>query len=166
MRIDHSATSNPHSFPFVSKAVISCCWNSSKIDKKSKELSISNLIAISGQKPAISIAKKSISEFKIREGQEIGCYVTLRKLNMYVFFDHIINMAITRDTSFLSISESKFDNSNNLNIGFKDMSLFPQANQDKSNLTIGCNISLNIKNSRSVDDSKKLLLSLGFPVNS
>jgi large subunit ribosomal protein L5 len=120
------------------------------------------LLAISGQKPVITKARKSIAGFKLREGMSIGCMVTLRKERMYEFFDRLVNVALPRVKDFRGISGKSFDGRGNYALGIKEQIIFPEINYDKIDKVRGMNIVI-VTSAKSDEEGKALLKHLGMP---
>ena len=112
--------------PALSKIVINIGVGDATQDSKKLEEAVSELTLISGQKPIITKAKKSIATFKLREGQEIGCKVTLRGLRMYDFFDKLVSIALPRVRDFRGVSKNAFDGRGNYTLGIKEQLIFPE----------------------------------------
>ena len=117
--------------PALSKIVINIGVGDATQDSKKLEEAVSELTLISGQKPIITKAKKSIATFKLREGQEIGCKVTLRGLRMYDFFDKLVSIALPRVRDFRGVSKNAFDGRGNYTLGIKEQLIFPEIDYDK-----------------------------------
>ena len=131
--------------------------NSKIIKPAAKELSL-----IAGQKPVITKARKSISNFKLREGVPIGCMVTLRKSRMYDFYSKLINVALPRVRDFRGISGKSFDGNGNYTLGIKEHIIFPEINYDEVNKIKGLNISI-ITTANTNEEGKELLRLLNMP---
>jgi large subunit ribosomal protein L5 len=120
------------------------------------------LAAITGQKPLVTKAKKSISNFKLREGMSIGAKVTLRGAMMYEFLDRLINAALPRIRDFRGVSSSAFDGRGNYTLGIKELDIFPEIDPDKMGLNQGMNITI-VTTSKTDDEACELLKLLGMP---
>ena len=129
---------------------------------KELEGAVKDLAVISGQKPVITKAKKSIASFKVREGNPIGCKVTLRGARMYEFLDRLLNIAIPRIKDFRGMSKKSFDGRGNYTFGLKEQTIFPEINVDDIVSVKGMNITFGIS-SKSDNDSLLLLEKFGFP---
>ncbi len=148
--------------PRLVKIVLSVSLNSFNLEKK-RLLDVSrNLKLITSQQPIITKSKKSIANFKIRQGFPIGCKVTLRKKNMWNFLDKLIFIAIPRIRDFRGFSKNSFDNYANLNIGIKEHTIFPEINYEKVIYIHGLNISI-ITNTNVLKESISLLTEFYFP---
>jgi large subunit ribosomal protein L5 len=155
---------NIHQVPKIIKIVINIGIGEAKDDVKVLNIASTELAAITGQKPVICHAKKSIASFKLRKGMPIGLKVTLRNILMYEFLDKLINIAMPRIRDFRGIKTSNFDKHGNLNIGLSEQYIFPEINIDKSDKSRGMNISIVTTTKKSVQ-AKSLLEFLGFPFN-
>ncbi len=122
---------SPMQIPALSKIVINIGVGDATQDGKKLEQAVSELTQIAGQKPIITKAKKSIATFKLREGQEIGCKVTLRGLRMYDFFDKLVSISIPRVRDFRGVSKNAFDGRGNYTLGIKEQLIFPEIDYDK-----------------------------------
>ena len=131
---------NVMSIPKMEKIVISMGLGKALADKKFFEYSIKALTMISGQKPLICKAKKSVSNFKVREGDKTGLKVTLRKERMYEFMDRLINLAIPRVKDFRGLNPKAFDGRGNYSMGLDEQSVFPEIDPGRIDTTQGMNI--------------------------
>ena len=131
--------------------------NASVLDKGVEELT-----AISGQKPVITKAKKSVANFKLREGTPIGAMVTLRRKNMWYFFDRLLSIALPRVRDFRGLNERSFDGKGNYNLGLKEQIMFPEINYDKIDKVRGLGITI-VTTARNNEEGRELLRSLGMP---
>lgn len=131
--------------------------NSKFLDNAMEELAV-----IAGQRPAIAKAKKSISNFKLREGMSIGCFVTLRGWRMYEFLDRLINIAIPRVRDFRGLSDRSMDGRGNFNMGLKEQIVFPEINYDKIEKIRGMNICV-VTTAKTDEEGYELLSSFGMP---
>jgi len=122
-----------------------------------------NLITITGQKPIITKAKKSIASFNLRKGMILGCKITLRKTIMYEFLDRMINIALPRIKDFKGIKNSQFDKNGNISIGLKEQNIFPEINQIKNEKNRGLNITI-VTNTKKDIYAKKLLQTFNLPL--
>ncbi|MCV2499944.1 MAG: 50S ribosomal protein L5 [Candidatus Lightella neohaematopini] len=148
--------------PKIDKITINMGVGKSVNDKKILNNAISDLTLISGQKPVITKAKKSISNFKIRAGYPIGCKVTLRKHRMWDFVEKLLYIAIPRIRDFRGLSTRSFDGMGNYNMGIKEQIIFPEIDYNKIDQIRGLDISITT-NTKSDKNSYKLLVYLGFP---
>ena len=131
---------NPMSIPKMEKIVISMGLGKALADKKYLENAIKDLTNISGQKPLICKAKKSVSNFKVREGDKTGLKVTLRQERMYEFMDRLINLAIPRVKDFRGLNPKAFDGRGNYSMGLDEQSVFPEIDPGRIDTTQGMNI--------------------------
>jgi len=127
------------------------------IDSASAEIAL-----ITGQKPVVTRAKKSIASFKLRKGMPIGCMVTLRGDRMYEFFDRLVNVALPRVRDFRGVSKKAFDGRGNYSIGIREQIIFPEINYDKVERIQGLNVTIN-SSARNDEEAKSLLVRLGMP---
>jgi large subunit ribosomal protein L5 len=127
------------------------------IDSASAEIA-----QITGQKPVVTRAKKSIASFKLRKGMPIGCMVTLRGDRMYEFFDRLVNVALPRVRDFRGVSDKAFDGRGNYSIGVREQIIFPEINYDKVERIQGMNVTINCSAGND-EEAKSLLVKLGMP---
>ncbi len=148
--------------PRLEKIVINMGVGEAVQNDKVLEQAVEDLSLITGQRPVITRAKKSVSGFKVRQGMAIGCKVTLRGDRMYEFFDRLVNVALPRVRDFRGLSEKSFDGRGNYNFGVEEQYIFPEIDLDKSEKALGMDICI----VTSTDDDEKarfLLQGLGFP---
>jgi large subunit ribosomal protein L5 len=155
---------NPHQFPFIDKIIVSMRLGKDASDKKAIEAAINELTLITGQKPAYSKAKKSISSFKLRQGQIIGAFTTLRGRMADDFLTRLIYLALPRIRDFRGFYVKSFDADFNLTIGIKEHSIFQELTYDQIYKSRGMDITLAIKNATSVDMAFDLLRMINFPI--
>ena len=148
--------------PALSKIVINIGVGDATQDSKKLEEAVSELTLISGQKPIITKAKKSIATFKLREGQEIGCKVTLRGLRMYDFFDKLVSIALPRVRDFRGVSKNAFDGRGNYTLGVKEQLIFPEIDYDKVAKVRGMDIVI-VTTAKNDAEAYTLLDLLGMP---
>ncbi len=148
--------------PRVEKVVISMGIGKATQDKKFLELAKKDLALISGQQPAACKAKKSVSNFKVRQGQETGLKVTLRGVRMYEFLDRLINLAIPRVRDFRGLDPNSFDGRGNYSMGLGEQSVFPEINPAKVEFQQGMNITLTTT-ARTDEEARRLLVLFGMP---
>jgi len=153
---------NPHQVPCVEKVVINTCVGSSSDVKQALEDAKAELSLITGQKPAETRAKKSISNFKLRDKQAIGAKVTLRGARMYEFLERLIKTALPRIRDFRGISPKAFDGQGNYTLGVTDQSIFPEVELDKIKRNVGFDITIVTSATTNVE-AKALLVELGVP---
>ena len=133
-------------------------------DSKKINAAVDDLTLISGQKPSITQAKKSIAGFKLRKGMNIGCKVTLRKERMYEFLDRLITIALPRVRDFKGLSKKSFDGKGNYSLGLKEQIVFPEINYDKIDKVRGLDVSIVTSASNDLD-ALQLLKGFNFPFN-
>ncbi|PKN00363.1 MAG: 50S ribosomal protein L5 [Elusimicrobia bacterium HGW-Elusimicrobia-2] len=148
--------------PRLEKIVISCSHNAAKEDAKYLDEAVAQIERITGQKAKRTRTRKAISNFKTKEGQPIGCAVTLRRYRMWEFMDRFINIAVPRMRDFRGLSKKSFDKAGNYSIGLKDIAIFPEMQIRKVTKTVGVGITFCIKAS-SVDEAVTYLGMLGVP---
>jgi len=153
---------NVMQIPRMEKIVINIGVNEAKLDTKYMDASINELTIISGQKPMLKRAKKSIAGFKLREGQPVGCCVTLRGAKMWEFLDRLISIALPRIKDFQGVSKKGFDGRGNYNLGLKEQLLFPEIDFDKVIRQRGMNISF-VTTAKADEEAQALLRELGMP---
>ena len=153
---------NVMQIPRMEKIVINIGVNEAKLDTKYMDASINELTIITGQKPMLKRAKKSIAGFKLREGQPVGCCVTLRGAKMWEFLDRLINIALPRIKDFQGVSKKGFDGRGNYNLGLKEQLLFPEIDFDKVIRQRGMNISF-VTTAKADEEAQALLKELGMP---
>lgn len=135
------------------------------VNAKMMDSAVAELAAITGQRPAIKRAKKSISNFKLRAGMPIACMVTLRKDRMYEFFDRLVNIAIPRIRDFRGVSPKGFDGRGNYTLGITEQVIFPEINYDKIEKLRGMNITI-VTTAKTDEEGQELLKAMGMPFRS
>jgi large subunit ribosomal protein L5 len=152
---------NLHQIPRMEKIVVnmgvSASLEKSAIDDAAKDLAL-----ITGRKPAVSKSRHSIANFKLREGQPIGCRVTLRRDAMYEFFDRLVATALPRIRDFRGLSTRSFDGRGNYSVGISDQTIFPEIELDKIKRTQGMDITI-VTSARNNDEAMDLLKMMGMP---
>jgi large subunit ribosomal protein L5 len=148
--------------PRVTKITLNMGLSEAVSDKKVIENAVGDMTKIAGQKAVVTVAKKAIAGFKIREGYPIGCMVTLRGQKMYEFLDRFITIALPRVRDFRGISGKAFDGRGNYNIGVKEQIIFPEIEYDKVDALRGLNISVTTS-AKSDEEAKALLSAFKFP---
>ncbi len=148
--------------PKLDKIVINMCVGEATKNPKLIEIAVAELTQITGQKPVIARAKKAISNFKLREGMPIGCYVTLRREKMWAFIDRLVNLALPRVRDFKGVSSKGFDGRGNYNMGLKEQIVWPEINFDRVDQTRGMNITI-CTTANNDDQGRALLTALGVP---
>jgi large subunit ribosomal protein L5 len=148
--------------PRIEKIVLNMGVGEAVADKKVMDNAVADMAKITGQKPLVTKARKSIAVFKIRAGYPVGCKVTLRGRRMYEFLDRLVNVAMPRIRDFRGISGRAFDGSGNYNIGVKEQIIFPEIEYDKIDAIRGMNITITT-NARNDAEAKALLSAFRFP---
>ncbi|MFB0526771.1 MAG: 50S ribosomal protein L5 [bacterium] len=148
--------------PRIDKIVINMGVSAAKEDIKVLDEAVQELATITGQKPIVTRAKKSISNFKLRKGMPIGCKVTLHGAMMYEFLDRLINTALPRVRDFRGVSLDGFDGQGNYNLGIQEHIIFPEINVDKVGKTKGLNVSI-VTTAKNKDEAYELLSLFGMP---
>lgn len=148
--------------PRIDKIVINIGVSTAKEDIKVLDEAVEELATITGQKPIVTRAKKSISNFKLRKGMPIGCKVTLHGAMMYEFLDRLINVALPRVRDFRGISHDGFDGQGNYNLGIQEHVIFPEINIDKVGKIKGMNVSI-VTTAKNIDEAYELLSLFGMP---
>jgi len=149
--------------PKIDKVVVNMGVGDAIQDPRYMESAQAELTQITGQKPAIRKARKSISNFKVREGANIGCMVTLRGKRMYEFMDRLLNVAIPRVRDFRGVSKNGFDKQGNYTLGLREQTIFPEININNVTRVRGMNVTFVVKNARNTDESRELLRKFGMP---
>ena len=148
--------------PCVDKIVVNMGVGDSITNSKALDDAVSEMGQLTGQKPIITKAKKSIANFKLREGMPIGCKVTLRGQKMYEFLDKLVNIALPRVRDFQGVSKKSFDGRGNYTLGVKEQLIFPEINYDKVNRVRGMDIVI-VTTAKSDLEGLELLGQLGMP---
>lgn len=148
--------------PRLNKIVVNVGVGEAVEDSKNIDFAVNDLATIAGQKPRINRAKKSISNFKLREGMPIGCSVTLRKWRMYEFLERFINIAVPRIRDFRGLTDKAFDGRGNYTIGIKEQIIFPEIDYDKVDKVRGMNITF-VTDAKTDEEAYALLAALGMP---
>lgn len=153
---------NPHQVPQIKKIVVNCCTRDALANSKIVDSVLEDLGAVTGQKPVPSKAKKSVATFKLREGQALGGFVTLRGEVMYEFLDRLVTISLPRVRDFRGISPKGFDGRGNYNLGLKEQIIFPEINFDKIDKVRGLSISIQTT-AKTNEEGKELLTLFGMP---
>ncbi len=148
--------------PKMEKVVISMGVGKAIADKKFMDSAFKDLMVIAGQKPLVCVAKKSVSNFKLREGMPIGCMVTLRSRRMYDFYYKLVNIALPRVRDFRGLSGNAMDGHGNYTLGIKEHIIFPEIDYDKIDKIKGINITV-VTTAETDEEGKELLRFLGMP---
>jgi large subunit ribosomal protein L5 len=149
--------------PRIEKITLNMGVGEAVADKKVMEFAVGDMQKIAGQKPVVTMSKKSIAGFKIREGYPVGCKVTLRKQRMYEFLDRLISVAIPRIRDFRGISGKSFDGRGNYNMGVKEQIIFPEIEYEKIDALRGMNITITTS-AKTDEEGKALLLAFKLPL--
>ncbi len=153
---------SPMEVPRITKITLNMGVGEASQDKKLIEHALEDLGLIAGQKAVTTVARKAISNFKIREGMTIGCKVTLRRSRMYEFLDRLINFSIPRIRDFRGLSPKAFDGQGNYNLGITEQIAFPEIDYDKIDKLRGLNVSITTS-ARSDEEGQALLSAFQFP---
>jgi large subunit ribosomal protein L5 len=148
--------------PRISKITLNMGVGEAVADKKIMDHAVGDMKKIAGQKPVVTLSKKSIAGFKIRDGYPIGCMVTLRANRMYEFLDRLITVSLPRVRDFRGISGRSFDGRGNYNMGIKEQIIFPEIEYDKIDALRGMNISITTT-AKTDAEAKALLAAFKFP---
>jgi large subunit ribosomal protein L5 len=160
--LDQFGYANPMEVPRIEKIVINMGVGEAALDKKKIEGAVSDLTAISGQKPVVTRATKSIAAFKLREGRVVGCKVTLRRDRMYEFLDRLVSIALPRVRDFRGLNGKAFDGSGNYNMGLKEQIIFPEVAYDQVDKVRGMDITV-CTTAKSDEEARALLAAFQFP---
>jgi large subunit ribosomal protein L5 len=153
---------NKFEIPRLDKIVINMGVGEATQDKKKVEAAAAEMQAISGQKPVIAKAKKSIAQFKLREGMPIGCKVTLRRERMYEFLDRLVTIALPRVRDFRGLNPKSFDGRGNYAMGLKEQIIFPEINYDQIDKVRGMDIIITTT-AKTDEEARELLRLFNFP---
>ena len=153
---------NTMQVPRILKITVNMGVGEAVADKKVMDAATADMTKITGQKPAVTKAKKSVATFKVRDGQAIGCKVTLRKARMYEFLDRLINIALPRVRDFRGLNPKSFDGRGNYTLGIKEHIVFPEIDYDKATDIWGMDITV-CTTARNDDEARALLTAFNFP---
>jgi len=156
---------NPMAVPYIQKVVVSMGVGKAIQEKKFLELAKKDLTMITGQIPIVCKAKKSVSNFKLREGMETGLKVTVRGVRMYEFMDRLISLAIPRIRDFRGLNQNGFDGRGNFSMGIAEQSVFPEINSAKIEFQQGMNVTF-VTTAKTDDEARKMLQLFGMPFKS
>ena len=159
---DKHGYKNAHQIPKITKVVVNTCIGAGSDSKEALEIAKEEIGVITGQKPVVTVSKKSIATFKLREGQAIGAKVTLRGRIMYEFLERLIKMSLPRIRDFRGVSTKAFDGNGNYTLGVTDQSIFPEIELDRIKRNIGFDITI-VTTARTNAEAKSLLTELGMP---
>lgn len=149
--------------PKIEKITINMGVGDAIQDARNLDNAMAELTLITGQKAVQCVARKSISNFKLRQGHKIGCKVTLRGDRMYEFMERLFSTAMPRISDFRGVSAKAFDKQNNYTLGLKDQAIFPEIDMDKVSRLRGMNVTFTIRNARTADEARELLRLFGMP---
>ncbi len=153
---------NPHQVPGLVKIVVNTGVGEAARDSKVIDGAVADLTAITGQKPQVTLARKSIAQFKLREGMPIGAHVTLRGDRAWEFLDRLLSLALPRIRDFRGLSPKQFDGNGNYTFGLAEQSMFHEIDQDRIDRVRGFDITV-VTTARNDDEGRALLRALGFP---
>jgi large subunit ribosomal protein L5 len=153
---------NPMAVPRVVRVICNIGLGEAPRQAKLMDQAVEELAAITGQRPTVRKARKSIAQFKLRVGMQIGCAVTLRRDRMYEFLDRLVNIALPRVRDFRGLSPKGFDGRGNFTMGIRDHSIFPEIDYTKVETPKGMNVTV-VTTARTDDQARLLLQELGFP---
>ena len=153
---------NPMRIPKLDKIVLNMGMGEAVSDSKVVQSAVVELTAIAGQQPVITRARKSISNFKLREGMEIGAKVTLRRQRMFEFLDRLVNIALPRVRDFRGVSPKSFDGRGNFSLGLREQIVFPEIDYDEVDSVRGLDIAM-VTTANTDDEARELLAGFGMP---
>ena len=159
---DKLGRKNVHSLPKLQKIVVNMGVGKALQDKNRMEQAAENLTQIVGQRAQITKAKVAVSAFRLREGNEIGCRVTLRGRRMYEFLDRLISIALPRIRDFRGVNPKSFDGNGNFSMGLTEQMVFPEIDPDKVTFTQGMDVTF-VTSTRNDDEARELLRAFGMP---
>jgi large subunit ribosomal protein L5 len=160
--IEKFGYANPMQVPRIEKITINMGLGEAVADKKVVEKAVGDLATITGQRPVVTLARKSVASFKIRDGYPIGAKVTLRRDRMWEFFDRLVTIALPRVRDFRGVSPKSFDGRGNYNLGVKEQIIFPEINYDQIDAIRGMDIAVTTS-AASDAEGLALLEAFGFP---
>jgi len=153
---------NRHSLPKLTKIVVNMGVGKALQDKNRLQQSAEQLAQITGQKPLVTKARVAVSGFRLRQGNEIGCKVTLRGQRMYEFLDRLISIALPRIRDFRGVNPKSFDGNGNYSLGLAEQMVFPEIDPDKVNFTQGMDVTF-VTSTSNDDEARELLRAFGMP---
>jgi large subunit ribosomal protein L5 len=153
---------NVHQIPKLEKIIVNCVTRDAVSNGKIVETIVEDLATVTGQKPVVAKAKKSIASFKLRQGQALGAFVTLRGEQMYEFLDRLINFSLPRVKDFRGLSPKGFDGKGNYTMGVKEQIIFPEINYDKIEKVRGMGISF-VTTATNNEEGREMLKLFGMP---
>ncbi len=154
--------SNPMQVPRLMKIVVNCAVKDAVANPKVLDSTLEEIMAITGQRPVLTRAKKAIAAFKVRQGNAVGVMVTLRRARMYEFFDRIVNVALPRVRDFKGVNAKGFDERGNYSLGIREQIIFPEINYDKVDKIKGMTITI-ATSAKNNEHARALLSELGMP---
>jgi len=157
------AYANVSQIPKLDKVVLNMSVTDAIQNSKALDLAVAELVAITGQKPVVTKAKKSIAAFKLREGMNIGTRVTLRGDRMYVFLDKLFNVVLPRIRDFRGLPGKSFDGRGNYNLGLREQLVFPEVNFDKVDKARGMDIAI-VTTAKTDEEASEFLVAMGLPL--
>ena len=160
--IEEFGYANPMQAPRIEKIVVNMGVGEAIGDSKKIDAAVKDMTLITGQKPIVIKAKKSVATFKLREGMQIGCKVTLRRARMYEFLDRLVNIALPRVRDFRGLSPKSFDGRGNFAMGIKEQLIFPEIDYDNVDQIRGMDIII-VTTAKSDDEARSLLRAFNFP---
>jgi large subunit ribosomal protein L5 len=155
----------PMRIPRITKITVNMGVGEAVADKKVMDFAVRDMTAITGQKPIVTFARKSVAAFKVREGWPVGCKVTLRRERMYEFLDRLVNIAIPRVRDFRGLSAKGFDGRGNYTLGVREQIIFPEIDYDKVDTLRGMDITITTS-ARTDAEGRALLEGFKFPFKS
>jgi large subunit ribosomal protein L5 len=161
--LDRFSYGNVNQVPKLTKVVVNMSVGEAIANPKSLDAAVAELAAITGQKPVVTKAKKSIAAFKLREGMNIGAKVTLRGERMYVFLDKLFNVVLPRIRDFRGLPAKSFDGRGNYNLGLREQLVFPEINFDKVDKTRGMDITI-VTTAKNDEEASEFLVAMGLPL--
>lgn len=162
---DHFGFTNVHQIPTLTKIVVNTGVGEAARDGKVIDGAVRDLTLITGQKPQVTLARKSIAQFKLREGMPIGAHVTLRGDRAWEFLDRLLTLALPRIRDFRGLSDKQFDGNGNYTFGLTEQAMFHEIDQDKIDRVRGFDITI-VTTAKNDDEGRELLRALGFPFTS
>jgi large subunit ribosomal protein L5 len=153
---------NSMQVPTINKVVVNIGMGEAIQNAKAMDAAVADLAAITGQRPVITRAKRSVAAFKLREGMQIGCMVTLRGDRMYQFLDKLMNVALPRLRDFQGVSPEAFDGRGNYTLGLREQLVFPEIDYDKVDKVRGMEVSI-VTTARTDEEGRRLLRMMGMP---
>ena len=160
--IEEFGYENPMQAPRIEKIIVNMGVGEAIGDSKKIDAAVKDMTLITGQKPIVIKAKKSVATFKLREGMQIGCKVTLRRARMYEFLDRLVNIALPRVRDFRGLSPKSFDGRGNFAMGIKEQLIFPEIDYDNVDQIRGMDIII-VTTAKSDDEARSLLRAFNFP---